>query len=674
MGKPNPQQKKQIYIFIISLILLPFLVVGVKLAVDYRSKASTSAQPQQVVMSNISANSAVVSFNTDEAVTATATAKKDTANLLGRDTRDEKTEGQYKIHYLVFSNLVPESNYTVTILSGGQSFTDASWTFKTAPIAEQIGVPSPLKGKIASAANLPEALVYAIMGDASGNSQVVSTLINNNQTFVIDRNNFIDAQGKVMDPTSKDVILYIDALIQGKAKQQFGADKEPEGTIALAQSPMSFSATEKITPGGTINPNPISPSPGTSPTPTNDNSTVVKANDFSEKLLLTPFSSGAELENPEVPYNIFVSNLGPTGFTINWLTKQPTIGFLEVQEGENVTPLYDSRDGTVTNAKERYTHYVEARSNNLTVGSIVKFKINSNSIRYGQNIAEVAQDIQTQHTTYITTPSRAPTFSYAPTTTLTIIPLEVAIPKTPSSPPLPVVVQGNISAAITPESYQTSLKAVAAKSGELQISKIDVERDFLVATRTTDGLWVSAYPNSSLGYSLSLGSAFLQTKKKYSQIETGQSIQMMAYGFLNQQLNKSITYNDEAVAVSLENPFALISIPNNAQLNKPYLIGFAAPNSTIEFQLNNQSETTQAKADGSWQLLAKHLQPGFNQLSFSDGTTANKQTLAFELGLAELPITATPEQNLSIILGVIFLTSGLVIWRKFARRAGTNAK
>ncbi|MCA9385923.1 hypothetical protein KC717_04720 [Candidatus Dojkabacteria bacterium] len=93
------------------------------------------------------------------------------------------------------------------------------------------------------------------------------------------------------------------------------------------------------------------------------------------------YSTGEELTNPYVPFNIFISNVAATSFTVNWLTSAPSEGsVIWGSDPENLTKqTLDIRDKTGTQ-ELRFTHSVLISDSSLSQSNPLYFKIISDDL------------------------------------------------------------------------------------------------------------------------------------------------------------------------------------------------------------------------------------------------------------------------------------------------------
>jgi len=706
-AKKDPKQLLIIGAFVVMLLMLPLLVVAVKVASDIRSHANPQAQPTEVIFSNITSNSFTVSYITAQPVQGYVNALGNGQTTTAPDYRDSTTKGTYLTHYMTVNNLQPLSMYTVTIISGESNFTDATWTVTTSAIGN-IQPPHSILGKVQATGDTKGALVYAAIGDPTSSSNIISQIItNSNSTFTIDENPLTDASGNLINTDGKSLIVYVDDPGVGQGEVQTSAKTITAIPVPLSTTPITFNpASPFVTSTVTPNPVPVIPVsyPVSYPLPVTGNNYIL--DDFSEQLLVTPYSSGAEKTNPDVPYNIFISNVSPTGFSVNWLTKEATSGYIVILDAQVPTKVADNRDGSITTLKKRYTHSVDVQSGSIPAGTTLSFNIVVNNITYGSNIQDVATDFSNQFslfaqnnydpsklnnqlatllaknkpstakgaktsttkTTTLILPTAGATFIYVLNPAISLKPFKTIIPGAPNSPPLPQAQQGTIKSLITTQQYTTALAQITVSNPDVSLSSIDINRDTLVAARNSNGIWVSTVVTDTGGFSLSLGSSLTTQKDKYITLKEGDAITVNGYGDFNQIVSSNPTYSQTPLTLILTNPLSLISILGYSIINNPLIYGYTSANSIITFNINGETESISSAADGSWQSLTKNLKLGINHITITNSITNSTLGYDFIVSLPELPVTGISSDTIYLIIGLTLLLTGSILYIKFKRK------
>ena len=719
--------RKQVMVFAgfaILLLATPLLVVAVRLASSPQTQASTAVTPREVIFSNVSENSVTISYRTDEAVKGRANLSGAGAIINASDARDisQGSEGSHKLHYLTASNLRADTEYTIEIISDGNSFTDDAWKVKTFKISNQIGTPSPIRGKLTDN-SVNQAVVYAVGGNSSGNTSVVSSLMQNN-TFTIEKSSFRDkSSGEIASLDGKDILIYIEALDKGRARKQISATGDNAGDLALGSSVGPFNPNQTITPGqdpGDDNDDDDDDDDDEEPV---EGEYVIDAQ--SESLLSNTFSTGAELINATAPYNIFISDVSPTGFTVNWLTKQPVTGHIEIMEANARNKIVDPRDGSIDNSKRRYTHSVRASNPSIPAGTVFEFFLVSNEIPYGRNIQVISEDYNEQFRVYsklffgegrvgvdrreeefdieiLSSPqyqiylswleanvgssptanpaqgsdssslsgvsASIPKFEYQMSADLMSEPFKVIIPSAPASPALPKVQLVEVEMPIDNADYLNALSTLSNRNPDLMTPNIDTERDVIISAKTQDGNWTVEYPTVSGGASLSMGSTLNRSKTRYVDLSTGDMITIRVYGPFSSQKEELKSYDDgEPVKASLVDPLAMLGILHNTTLNNsPILYGYAdQTNLSLSLRVNGITEITQIRDDNSWQSLTENLDVGYNQIEILDSSGDVLQTFSFVAYVDELPVTSNFTGLAFIIMGIGVILIGMLIYLKY---------
>jgi hypothetical protein len=160
--------------------------------VIFKSNASTTEQPQNVRITNISDNSFSVSYETDSQVIGSLNYGKD--SKLGQqalDDRDQETGklDSHKIHNITVRNLDQQMKYYFSITSGQNNYTNGDQLFEVTTgikLSDQPPKQNPISGKITliDGTSPKEAIVYI----TADNSQVISTLAKADGTYILPLN------------------------------------------------------------------------------------------------------------------------------------------------------------------------------------------------------------------------------------------------------------------------------------------------------------------------------------------------------------------------------------------------------------------------------------------------------------------------------------------------------
>ncbi len=154
--------------------------------------ATTSEEPKDVRISNITDNSFTVSYFTDDKITGVIS--YGTSSSLGQSGLDDRDQElgkivPHKIHNFTIRNLQPVTKYYFTIVSGKQTYSNNSLPFEaTTGTLLNVEPPAqdPMSGKVITPNGNPpeEAIIYVV----AENSQVVSTITKSDGNFVLPLN------------------------------------------------------------------------------------------------------------------------------------------------------------------------------------------------------------------------------------------------------------------------------------------------------------------------------------------------------------------------------------------------------------------------------------------------------------------------------------------------------
>lgn len=154
--------------------------------------ASPSNVPENIRVTNISDLSFTVSYTTSSKV-AGSISFGETKNMekIKLDDRDEKTKslGSYQMHYFTVNNLKPKTKYYFSITSGEDTFLNNNLPFEintAVPIKDSFLGDTNIKGNIqlSNQSLTNEIVVYV----TSKNSQILSTLVKNDNSYLISLN------------------------------------------------------------------------------------------------------------------------------------------------------------------------------------------------------------------------------------------------------------------------------------------------------------------------------------------------------------------------------------------------------------------------------------------------------------------------------------------------------
>ncbi len=222
----------------------------------FRIGASTEASPKDIRVSNITDNSATISWTTDKATLGFVTwglSQGDTNKVESEDVSSQK----YFSHNISLTGLSPNTNYFYKINSDGASFDNGGipWQFTTGAPLDINKNSILLSGTVINATGAPEvkSLVYASVG-----GYLLSTLTSNSGNFVFqlgsartpDLKNYTQ-----IDTSSTLVQVSVVAPPDGVASAQiFPQSGNPAPTIIIGQV-YDFRSSPANNQGGSPNAN-----------------------------------------------------------------------------------------------------------------------------------------------------------------------------------------------------------------------------------------------------------------------------------------------------------------------------------------------------------------------------------------------------------------------------------
>jgi hypothetical protein len=167
------KKEKSIPTIIGLILLLITLFFGIKLVTrqtNISSQASGSCQPINLQITNITNNSASISFTTSDNCLSTI-------SLSGRTIKNNKDKG--KIHYFEIGSLKESQVYTFFVISDGEKYSSDNYNFKTAQKPSgQIPDSNLAWGRVYNPDQTPatEAIVYfSVLGASPLSALVTST-------------------------------------------------------------------------------------------------------------------------------------------------------------------------------------------------------------------------------------------------------------------------------------------------------------------------------------------------------------------------------------------------------------------------------------------------------------------------------------------------------------------
>jgi len=586
---------------IVLIIAIPFTIAALQLVLDIGSEADETKHPKEIVVSNITESSAVISWTTQtetEGYVKYGTSA-DNLNLLGSDKRDlgKETAEAYKEHIVEVINLSPTTTYHIQVYADGETQDTYIAQFQTRAVSESVALPKTIKGKTST--QRAYSLVYVFASNGRDVSEVRSTYTAANGTFTYDISNLMSSDGST--PFSLDsakLVTYVNALEAGKARKVHGTS-EDAGTMTLDKNSDLVFTTEVSIDGD----DPPTPTPTPTPTPVEKTPGI--------NIMKQVYNDTKANSDPTVPTNVFVSNVSETSFQINWITKEPTRGYVEYGKTTSLGKrMLDNRDSSAE--VTRYTHAVTITDSALTAKQSVYFKINSNGKRYGVSGGSKAY--------------------------------EFVAPAILSSPPSP--------------------KAFTGQLEYLQDSRLSgSKRDFLIYGKVQDSsettsTFISTVPAyNSEGWTLSIGGA---RNEALTSVVDAAKVNLFVLGEYNSVAEGNFQVSENSVSIKIDPGLSIDSIRHNVRYSAvPVIKGTAKPSSTVSINIDSARVTAEADTEGEWEALVSGLRTGEHDATFSDGS----QTLGltFVVTMSNLPATAIDGGILVYAGGIGLVLVGLTI-------------
>ncbi|KXK26508.1 MAG: hypothetical protein TR69_WS6001000512 [candidate division WS6 bacterium OLB20] len=615
-------------ISIIALLILvigiPATIVAINLGFNPFAFASPTESPAELVVANVTDTSVTVSFLTPAAPTD-ALIKYGTAadalNLIASDTRDLTTgqSGAYRVHTFEISNLNPGTEYFFAPVIGGTTYNNGNtpYSFETFTTLDAPAVPNPKYGSVNPTS--AGALVRAHAVNDGTVSTPISTLTADNGTFTFDAGSLRTQDGEVFDLQGAEVIAVIATEDNARGGVQFDASAQPgrvaiTGNSTLAYSPVltalpetGITATPTFTTGSSPTTTPTvtvtgQPTATVTATVTPTVTATTSPGEDDSVILTAAYSGGLEQTDSSAPHTVFISNLSVNGFTVNWLTKEPTTGAVVVSSQS--TQYLDNRD-TSSSQSARYTHMVDIDTSDADPGDLISFQLTSNNKTF----------------------SGIEDFRFS-----------VTVPEISDSPPSPASIEGTVDTGFTRT----------------------IDRDLIIAGQGFGGgtTWSSIPAPQSGGFSLSYGDLVDPDTGSYVSPD---QIRIVAYGEYNSS-DTATADPDETVALDLEPGVSFTDLRQSRSYSSPpRFTGTAPAGSTVLIDVNGTEYSATADSGGQWRLSdLSSLTAGQNTISAS--AAGDIVATTFSLDLELLPDTAIENWG-NLAAGALLVLAGLVIKR-----------
>lgn len=204
-------------LILIGIVTTTYLV---QTGVIVIGRARETNTPQNIRITNIQDTSFSVSYTTKEAVAGSLSYGEITTLGNGSlDDRDQETGNvsNYKIHHITLKNLKPKTQYYFSITSGGNSFVNKNLPFEVSTAAKLLATPSakqPIVGKVVTpdGEKPKEGIVYI----TTPNGQILSTLIKNDESYIIPLNSLrtidLSSYFEFLDDTILNMLIISDSF------------------------------------------------------------------------------------------------------------------------------------------------------------------------------------------------------------------------------------------------------------------------------------------------------------------------------------------------------------------------------------------------------------------------------------------------------------------------------
>lgn len=246
-----------------KILLVAVLIVGLVLGVylvgqrtGFFSKASASAVPRNIKITNISDNAFTVTWLTDKAATGFVSLANESSGSAIFDDRDSSPVKERMTHHVTFKNLEPKTAYSFKITSGKEVYDDQGKSFVqiTAPTTQKPPeMPQPVFGKVEKEkGGFPdEAIVYL----KAGQSSLLSTYARDEGKWLMTLNNArtADLTNYVTVSDSGLLELRVEAGNDGNVSKTIKGNNRTSTISLMLQSPIGSTSLSDINNDGVIN-------------------------------------------------------------------------------------------------------------------------------------------------------------------------------------------------------------------------------------------------------------------------------------------------------------------------------------------------------------------------------------------------------------------------------------
>lgn len=272
--KKNNSLRIILSIVLIALVIALVYSIGRLIQMSQQPvevKADLTAR--EVVVSNLSANSAVISWFSPESIESYISYGTESGQFTTKvlDYRDDTTPAARALFYVKINNLLPERKYYFQITAGTENFNtpEATYSFTTLKSTDEIGVPSPIL--ISAPSDFVEGIAY-VHASNGDNISTTASVYSTNPNITIDKSSLKDINtGKAFEigsgrllvsitssdgKRSRAAILNTDTNIQLPGISLTTAAYTPN-TIVTDLTPISSPVSSPTTSPGDTSGNPI---------------------------------------------------------------------------------------------------------------------------------------------------------------------------------------------------------------------------------------------------------------------------------------------------------------------------------------------------------------------------------------------------------------------------------
>lgn len=378
-----PSKKRNILLIVALVIGLPLVTFAAYEAVQYISNASADTKPQNILLSNVTTSSAVISWTTDSQTLGSVSLLED-----GKEQTpvvDKRGNTKRYTHYIELSSLEPNTTYDFLITSNTTKYSsqdNTQFSFKTAPVSTDAPTPNPIVGSVSGVSG-DDVIIFATLKDKS--SYPVSATMPSGGNWIID----LSAQRKVSDmslvlsSSSTNLVLVAvsgsskGSILSGMYSELFDADGKlntvktlsiTSDTTLYSYFPTQAGLVSSDT--GTNEEDTLTDTSNSSNTSSNtngntDNSTsgtvVEEGRVFRlvQDLQWVDMSTTSQTSWAYGVNTIKVTNVTDTGFTVIWVSQASEQGSVSYGTSSSSLPSqsYDERDG-VANRGAYFVHSV----------------------------------------------------------------------------------------------------------------------------------------------------------------------------------------------------------------------------------------------------------------------------------------------------------------------------